>query len=1160
MAPTSMKLEGRNLGEKHRNYNELVKQAIANKTVVEPGDLNSGENDVAHLMKIDIASNDRDVEYIMQVLKCEDIMYVTRAIKQSHWLTEQQYAHIINANYLHTNLFPEMTVNAKTMFMKFLRLNLQDEARAEQFFEYEVQNNVNNAVKWLPNCSDEFIVFNAQKYLLKSKDCKLFKRLCEKTPDVLQILIHEDAKFVHKKLHAAKFLLHSAPEKYLDIIDKHYVHYQIPQFGARSTGLLMQKCPNLIINKFRRYYQHIHMPTFVQYLKKNELKDFLLLQAKNTNDEEPGCYSIKDCFFMTPRYIKYFIDAMTVEERSEFLDQVFINKVHSREDEQEESEKHGIRLFYRLVTQYPISEYIYYDFDTAFDKITQEIKHAESQDEKASLLNLLVKCAACDSRNIQTLLKYYYENHVKDLKSTERLVKSVLPKINITMLDSESWRILNEMFQRLETYSALDGCVETIVVYKAIHGENITQEIEEEFMKNYKTLKSYQKTLNKEQKAKVFTYLYDRITCNIQNNNITNETEFRKSVNDLKFALNLLKDWEKKLADFPWILDKINEYIKIKRDHSWKSSMESVYTVNKSWKKLMFDKSIELCPTESVCLNALKHDAQLLSLDRDEVNALRCNDKAALQRFLKKLRTYWSNTLSAEWTQRYLDGLHQQNVQKAVVRGLCALLPRQQLLQLIHNYAPKQEKIIYKEVADIPLDVQKHLAKCMMIARPRPPPDAVLLYAKGDYLKFALPSLLAILHNANLSQSRNFITGLLSAPVSLQKHGIRLVSAKFTPKEALTIYYEIWMSTSNATIRAVVFQYTISLLNNDETLQRDVWEVMFLFIRNLTHDEDKTIYEILYEEKYISKLPESLIPEYIITTYKFFNELIPKLSEKDQHHYEGNVWRLTQRTKHYMDRLPAAFVLNILTKFIEDDFIKKEIFNNDTLDVIATFVLCSRGDKTQMERYNLLLPPLLQRCIASWDETDDRGDYFIRKNVNSLLNQLASALLKYVLVKEMAIPLTIFEDVQQQLNMLSVPENYIMLTKWKLTVEFTRMLQTQGFINKNWNAFAPEFGMKCLEYLKSDVTSYFPCIFMHFSKALTGFMEICGMPITSKMIILQCLLSDAEFIQGYLSVIYMYPKHNTSEVIKEKCIQLRNRLSEHPSMEVKMHYIHMIKA
>ncbi|KAI5634053.1 hypothetical protein NE865_13222 [Phthorimaea operculella] len=1045
MAPTSMELEGRNLGEKHRNYNNLVKQAIANKTVVEPGDLNAGDNDVAHLMKIDIASNDRDVEYILNVLKCEDIMYVTRAIKQCKWLTEQQYAHIINASYLQTHLFPEMTVNAKTKFMKFLRFNLQDEARAEQFFDYEVQSNIRNALKWLPNCSSEFIVSKAKQYLLQSGNIRLFKRLCEKTPDVLQILIHEDAKCVNKRLHAAKFLLHSAPEKYLDIIDKHYVHYKIPQFGARSTALLMQK---------------------------------------------------------------------------------------------------------------------------SFDKITQEIKQAETQHEKLSLLRLLIECAESDSRNIQTLLKYYNDKFVKHAKCTEEFLKRLLPKINISKLDSESWKILESMFQRLETYSALDGCVETIVVYKTIHGEEITKEIEEAFMEKCKTLKSYQKTLNKEQKEKVFKYLYDRFTHNIQSNKVTNETEFKKGLKDLTFALTLLKDWEKELADFSWILDKVREYIKVKKDHSLKSSMASVYNVNKSWKRLMFDESIELCPSQSVCLNVLKHDDRLLSLDRDEVNALRCNDKVSLERFLKKLRTYWPTTLSAEWTQRYLEALNQQNVQpvqQATVRGLCALLPRQQLLQLIHDYAPKQAKIEYKESEDIPLDVQKHLAKCMLIARPRPPPDAVLLYAKGDYLKFTLPSLLAIFNNANLNQTRSVITGLLSAPVSLQKHGIRLVSAKFAPQDALNIYREIWMSASNATIRAVVFQYTVSLLNNDETFQRLVWEVLFKCIESLTHEEDKSIYEILYNEKYTSRLPASLWPEYIMIIYKFFHQLIPKLtSEREQNHYSGCFWRLRQRTKHYMDRLPATFVLDILKEYIENDFTKRELFDCKTLHVVSAFVLCSRGDKTQIERYNLLLLPLLQRCISSWDETNDRGNYFIRKNVKSLLNTLRSALHAYVLEKNMDIPLAIFEDIQKQLNRLPVPDNYTILTQWKLTVEFTRMLQRQGFINKNWGetciAFAPEFGLKCLEHLRSDVTSHFPCIFMHFSKALTKFLGSCSVPDTFKMIILQCLLSDAEFIQGYLTVIYMYPKHNTSEEIKEKCEQLSIRLREHPSMEVKMHFSHMVKA
>lgn len=160
MAPLG--LDGPTLGKRHQHFNKLVKEGIANP---QPQTNISLDNaDVENLLKIDLACHNKDVDYIIAVFKTGDMLCLSRALAHSIWLiTDPQYAHIINPDYLNSQLLPQMGVKAFAKLKKHVRHHIKDEVRAEQF--YSDEKNTNDALKWLPYCSVTFIETNVEKHI-----------------------------------------------------------------------------------------------------------------------------------------------------------------------------------------------------------------------------------------------------------------------------------------------------------------------------------------------------------------------------------------------------------------------------------------------------------------------------------------------------------------------------------------------------------------------------------------------------------------------------------------------------------------------------------------------------------------------------------------------------------------------------------------------------------------------------------------------------------------------------------------------------------------------------------------------------------------------------------------------------------------------------------
>ncbi|XP_026755006.2 uncharacterized protein LOC113515069 [Galleria mellonella] len=1131
------------LGKKHKIYNELMKKSIEDDQIITSIEIKGA--DIEKLMEIDLACHKRDIIYVQNILMGADMLYVSRVLKKSDWLLNAEYAHIIEPEYLRAQIFPKMTIKAKNKLMKYIRNNLKDEVRVESFFNDE--KDIKKALKWLPNCSLPFIKEKVKKHF-EELNSKLFKRLCEKSVEVLEIGFsnYGISSYKRDKLQCAMLFSIIDVNKYLDIVEKSE-YYNCPKFNHRMTNIIMQHCSERIIKNFEKYATNIHLATFVKYLKKENIKDFLYTQAIKL----PKISSFRLSPIFQFHSLKIFIKAMPFKDRFNFVNAIFIDKVHVNKKEQslyDESELYKMSQLYK-VSKYK-NDYVWYQFapfDKAFTELTKLIRSESSHNEKQSMLEVLILCVGNNAHHLQVLLQYYCDKHNGNkIEHQINFVKKLLSRTMIQNYNKNTWNLLDIIFKNMDIYveteveyENIQECIEAIIVHKILTDEQVPEIIEKQF--KFNTLKKYGDKLKSTDKDKIFNYLYNFIIPKVSKSNVTSKIDIEECLNLISNILDILKDWDKNIADYPIVLDKLNELIKLNEQNAWNVTLSRFYNVKKSWRKYMFEQSLIIHPSEEVCVNALKHDPELLVRYKNVVDTLSCNDSISLRQLLSKLRIYWPQTLGKNITNQYLSRLNKPNGHKALACGLCSILPQDQLLDIITKYTPEKCKINLENIDDNVVNLQKYIAKNMHKARPHPPPDSILSYAKGDYLQYAIPSLLAIFHNLSPMSSKEHIQKLINSPISLQKHGIRFAFNKLELDDIKNIFSNIWKTTKNVTIRAIIFQFTYNLICKEENSVKvqEFWELFEVFIDNLSYEEDKKIYELLVK---VDNIPLSIRPKYLIKCYNFLKLLTAHVTNEKES-YEFMINNLICSTRSIMEFMCPDFI----TKRLLECFDNKNS-STDMNSVLSAFLLSAKNEETQTKRYENILYPYMQRCFNTWQENSIKSDF------EAVLSQLQYDLRDYVIQKNMFVPVKLFTDIQKELeSSLSRPENYLLLTKWKLIVSLVRLIKDVK--SSEWNEIcseiASELGKAYLQYLKEDVETLFPCIYVLFSQAVESTLNYFN--DGAKYNVYTCMLSDQHFIQSYLTVMMLYDNYDSN-----KTKELQKIFSEHPSSEVKMHFYYKL--
>ncbi|KAL0810947.1 hypothetical protein ABMA28_010241 [Loxostege sticticalis] len=1128
-------LEGNTLGQRHRHYNKLLKEALASNRGEKPEKISHEDNDIDNFLKIDIAIHNRDVNYILEVLKCKDLLYVTRAIKKSKWLiTDADYTHIINPKFLHKELFPHMMQKAKSKLLLHIRLYLRDEKRVAHFYNYCKQFDVKHALKWLQYCPLQLALNEVYNHLDVLRISR-FVRLCRRSFDFLDKAAASQKRPDWYKVYfiiEVQFLIRNKTEEYLNYADSLCDGY-ISFLKKKHLQFVMKTCPQKIFNNLLYYIQKVDHTKFIQYMDKEAIKNCLL----KCSQQKDATQSIRS-FDVLVKYLP----------KIEFCDRLDVLRAlygsASRIDLQVPG---GLNLFFSAINDNtPVNSlcvfrwYQCMPFDIAYREITKLIQTESKRDVRVSMINTLLNCADGDSENILTVIKYYHDTHINELNNfKENFVNQILSRVAINKFDTEMWTLLNNLFYSMDVYknsSSNSKYVETIIVHKIIHNQIVPEIIESKF--KFKTLKSYKKKLNSEEREKLFIYLYERQMKDMENKTIASENEFKMLVKNLEITLQLLADWNKDVTDYPMILNKIRECVIIKKQNSWARDIDlsTFYNSRKQWRRTFFDYSLILNPSKQVLLNVLKHNRNMLNMYHKEVALIRYDDPVSLQPVLSKIKIYWADTLAKEWINEYFFHLNDTGKQKMAIQSLAVLLSQKQFLDIVEKYIPKVNTINWKEANEVEHGCRKTFSLYINRVRPLPDTDVVLRFAKGKYIKYAVKSLNATFSNLSHVDREEYISKLAKVPLTFQKHGIHMAFTIVETDKLIPSFKTIWTTAKNRRIRNSVFLTTHDLLCKQSKKSRilKLWELLDFFIENLSDREDLTIIQKLGG---LYEIPEIVQSKYCMKAYRFLKSLPNK--------HEG-----------YADNMIVdsdGIVVKKLDRDFVEGFILEAIENYSTKycfvhGLFSKYLLFTQDKEFELDSYERLVKPMFYNT-----------EYY--PNFISMIFSYLPSNMCDDIVENKRVPVKLYkrllEDFKQK---LVLPEDYVDLKTFELMCDFVEILQ-HHISPKVYNCndfdeiltipLLTDFGKACSRHLQRNLKTFDHSIFA-FEYILDKVFISFPFSKLHELQIYKYLLCDQGIVEIYLLVHRIMPKELYREDEKIIMDEIIAMLCRHPAKEIKM--------
>ncbi|XP_045493800.1 uncharacterized protein LOC123692981 [Colias croceus] len=1115
MAPFN--LEGETLGKKHRSYNKKLNDLISRNPSQKPNAINYDDCDIENLLKIDIACWQKDVEYILEILKCRDMLYVTRALKQVKWLIkESQYAHIINPTFIHDELLPSMSTRAYNKLILHIQLNLRDEERVDMFYTYIADTDLKRAFKWLPYASPTLI----QKVLKqhgRSVPLTVTQRLYKKSDyllqyckDVFDVNNYEENKMVLKLLSNN----HTDYMNYLNVMPV----FQVPNISANKTKKIMRNCPDKIVNNIAKFIHEVHIETVARNIPSKDIQAFL-----ETNSQNPYLKSLY-------KYdkLRYFIKRLPEKDRIDLIKTVFLDKTEMKF--RMENDLYNNTMI-RCLTNMN-NEYLWYEFmpfDSAFVGLKKLIEKESNPLKKCNMICLLWSCAGCEM-HMQEILKYYNVNHILEaFKYKSKFVKHVLSKTDIHHFEKITWNLLNNLFYSMGIYnqcvnSKVDEYVDCIILYNIIHDCNVPNVIMSKF--NFKTFKNILKKLTQEEKTRLFEFLFQFNSKILQQYNIADEKDFVAILACLKNLSDLICDFKKSLVDFPITFKEMNNVIIYLVNQSRFEDLKEICNIGINFKRyIMLTHSILITETENDCLGALRYGPHLLL---EKVKSICEKPELTKRRFFQKLRVYWHDTLAV----MFKDFLSESCYDNANNIGhIITLLSQKETEKLLQTYSVSD----CAENSKLLKSLVNHLHK----ARPAPSLEILLSNINFSHNTGALNFLLSDL---NCFEARPYIYKFYEMNTSLRKVALRFAVTKLKHNELIKLFHETWVISKNRRLRSLIFKLTFPLLSSSKKDKNidDIWELMDRFIEDLGLNEHKSIYETLSN---ITKSPIRIWQHY----FKRVEALLKTLPNDTYYKtFDNHILRMIEN---YSSEKHNILDLDLVLKKKEAD-IKNLMTKSCYVYWLPFYLLDVKDEKTQMERYNALFVQLLEYVLSTW-----QSDSPAKRNFFTIMEGLYNFIGTYQFSKDIVVPIKMFSDIQLRTeNAIPYDENYFFLRYTKLAVCYLNVADTFLKSHTNRNELPAKvcenFAKVCVEQLNEDIKKYSPAIYLTFTQALDYLITQLGL---DRMYILEGVMGCSPPIEGYLMVVELLPQ----SLFNEDAYYLRRsvilKLKAHPIDAVRTH-------
>lgn len=263
----------KNLREKHKDLNYKVKKAVENKVNLQEVEC-ADNSDIDRIFKIDLASEYKNIDYIIEELKSGDSLYISRALK-SKWLYTTDYEYVINPYYLHNYVFPKMSFRMKKKMLGILSVKVRDERRAERFYEY-----CTNILR-LINIAQKFLIFASEQYKLNIMSDTVQCKELYRESYYFQHLIGNSFSLARAYAESGfpliqiSYLYSVNEENYLDLLETYKDSPRPEDLGVKISRRIMKKHKNRVLQNLSFYLSILSQKVILQYSSCAEIQMYL---------------------------------------------------------------------------------------------------------------------------------------------------------------------------------------------------------------------------------------------------------------------------------------------------------------------------------------------------------------------------------------------------------------------------------------------------------------------------------------------------------------------------------------------------------------------------------------------------------------------------------------------------------------------------------------------------------------------------------------------------------------------------------------------------------------------------------------------------------------------------------------------------------------------
>ncbi|XP_031767122.2 uncharacterized protein LOC116413257 [Galleria mellonella] len=1043
---------GNNLGEKHRYLNAQVLAAKLNNTDFDDAVAKEETCDTDKLFKIDLASEHKNINYIVNILKCGDSLYITRGLK-SVWIFDDKYSNIVNPDNLQQNIFPFMSLKMKKKFLTTTAINLQCKNRAAAFYTYCINIKLTNiAAKFLILTSDDFKLGVIQKeepfhsITNRSGDDKYIKHFIGNSFELARAYLESIKDFLRDPvIYTLRYLYSISQSEYLDLLEKYDSgRSRTCRFGLRISKSIMQKHKDRVSNNIKIYINVVNKNILTKYINENDCRLYLKFLLPDSTEK---FWKMNYC-----KCYKFIIDFLPNEERFETVKVLFKEKYN----EEFETKVDFYQLhYYKLMTPaeqnawalYQISnnreilgndnEYLWYrfiDFKNAFIEIKKYVMITTDTSSRLDILKVLIESAK-NQDDLKKLFTYFYDRHVNELnRIKESFLTEVIVKHNIFEFDDECWTAFDKVLYSMNIYNitTVANCRSLLFLATLMYHILKKKELHDAIKKYLNDMRWYRvwrdmeilyTKLNFSQQETIYEYLLQWYTKKVQSmEEQADDEKVRSSIRHyIEIILNMLIHHKKTKEQCP---DVVSKFVYLDWDY-YKSNP-------------IFYEKRENFTDDNALVRQLKKDARVVGERLDEIKneILKSKRDYRINQFLRKVKIYFSHDLAKDYLLLLLDILKSTDTLnmftvRDTLYGIMQLADQQTLNDLLLKYAPTEPKIDHDKVNSHLLNIQIGICRFACFACPPVSLSNIRMYIKGDYVQFCLPMFNYYANNLPLPLCLKFIESLLDGPVSVHKHGLRLAFSCFNEEQLKSLIIGVWKRRKNVSVRLVAYNALFNhIINGVESEQMVLFPVLKSCTLDLKEDDQNDIYRLINS----NRLPDVFLSEYIECAWQAVDKLsFDKTTNLDR---KENVVRNMINS---INLLKIDFVKSIIEKHINDMLCEggirtkyKENVSSLHMEIwklTASYIIYFADQ--QLQKNSDMASLIIKKCIESWHFVQDET-YTIR--------QFCSQFIGFLIERrhdnksyECVVP--IFEVIIKHLqDSLSVFEIYLMVWDLQLSI------------------------------------------------------------------------------------------------------------------------------